>query len=121
MMRELRLLGLFVVVSALGCFSQSLNDPLSQGTTPQGTPVDCSDPSMANLPQCTVGQGQTSNQGQGGDNSSPTRIPTLANPVGSNPDQYTPSPPPPNPSQLARPQITRPETEFEQMVADSVG
>ena len=120
MMRELRLLGLFVVVSALGCFSQSSTDQSLQGTTPPSTFVDCSDPTMANDPQCSSGQGQTS---QGGGNSTvPTRIPTLTPPAGVNTDQYAPSAPPLNPSQVARPQTPpRPETEFEQMVADSVG
>src|SRR5246127_1156989 len=120
MMRELCLFGLFVVVSALGCFSQSSTDQSSQGTTSPSILVDCSDPTMANSAQCGGAQGQTSNQNQGGDNSA-TRIPTLTNP-GGNTEQYTPSTPPPNPSQIARPLMpTRPETEFEQMVADSVG
>src|SRR5246127_587026 len=120
MMRELCLFGLFVVVSALGCFSQSSTDQSSQGTTSPSILVDCSDPTMANSAQCGGAQGQTSNQNQGGDNSA-TRIPTLTNPGGTT-EQYTPSTPPPNPSQIARPLMpTRPETEFEQMVADSVG
>ena len=50
------------------------------------------------------------------------RTPTLNTPYGFTPDQYTPTRPPLNPSQIWRPQMpTRPETEFEQMVADSVG
>ncbi len=50
------------------------------------------------------------------------RTPTLINAGGFNTDQYTPSKPPLNPSQIWQPQgPTRPETEFEQMVADSVG
>jgi protein involved in polysaccharide export with SLBB domain len=123
MMKELCLLGLFVVISTGGCFSQSLNDPLLQGRTSPGTTVDCSDPSMASNAQCSSAQAQRSNETQGGDNSSSsTRIPTLANPGGFNTDSYTPSTPPLNPSQIAHPQIpTRPENEFEQMVADSVG
>jgi protein involved in polysaccharide export with SLBB domain len=48
--------------------------------------------------------------------------PVLTSPGGLNQDQFTPSAPPPNPSQTAHPQVPiRPETEFEQMVADSVG
>jgi protein involved in polysaccharide export with SLBB domain len=120
MMRELRLFGLFVVVSALGCFSQSSTDQSSQGTTSPSILVDCSDPAMANSAQCGAAQAQTSNQNQAGDNSA-TRIPILTNPGGTT-EQYTPSTPPPNPSQIAHPLMpTRPETEFEQMVADSVG
>jgi polysaccharide export outer membrane protein len=45
----------------------------------------------------------------------------LANPAGISPDQYNPATPPPNPSQLRQQASIRPETEFEQMVADSVG
>jgi protein involved in polysaccharide export with SLBB domain len=116
------LLALFIVFITAGCFSQSLNDPSLQGTTSQGTTVDCSDPSMANSAQCSAAQAQRSNT-QGGDNSpSYMRTPTLMNPGGFSTDQYTPSRPPLNPSQIWRPQVpTRPETEFQQMVADSVG
>src|ERR1700687_2203201 len=103
MMRELRLLGLFVVVSTLGCFSQSSSDPLSQVPGSQVTTVYCSDPAMANDPQCSSRQGQTSTGG--GNSSAPTRIPTLTPPAGVNTEQYTPSAPPPNPSQIARPQM----------------
>ncbi|MGA9391191.1 MAG: SLBB domain-containing protein [Candidatus Sulfotelmatobacter sp.] len=50
------------------------------------------------------------------------RTPTLMNSGGFSTDQYTPSRPPLNPSQIWHPLApTRPETEFEQMVADSVG
>ena len=56
------------------------------------------------------------------DNSPLVRTPTLTNPGGFSPDQYTPSKPPLNPSEIWQPQgAPRPETEFEQMVADSVG
>ncbi|MGA9508288.1 MAG: SLBB domain-containing protein [Candidatus Sulfotelmatobacter sp.] len=77
---------------------------------------------MANSAQCSGGQGQASNGNQGADNSSAVRTPTLTNPGGFSPDQYTPSKPPLNPSEIWQPQgPPRPETEFEQMVADSVG
>jgi protein involved in polysaccharide export with SLBB domain len=83
--------------------------------------VDCSDPAIAATAQCT--QSQKANSAQGSDSSSlPVRTPVLTNPAGSNSEQYTPSKPPLNPSQLPRTETpTRPETEFEQMVADSVG
>jgi protein involved in polysaccharide export with SLBB domain len=46
----------------------------------------------------------------------------LTTPYGFSPDQYTPNRNPLNPSQIWRPNLpTHPETEFEQMVADSVG
>jgi protein involved in polysaccharide export with SLBB domain len=114
---------LFVIFFLMGVsFSQSLNDPLLQGTTSQGTTVDCSDPSMANSAQCSAAQGQRSGGTPGSDNSSPMRTPVLTNPGGFSSDQYTPSRPPLNPSQIWRPQgPIQPQTEFEQMVADSVG
>jgi len=75
---------------------------------------------MAASAQCSA---QRANSAQGRDNSSlPVRTPVLTNPSGSSSDQYTPSKPPLNPSQLPRTETAvRPETEFEQMVADSVG
>src|SRR5579863_6313458 len=117
------LIPLVVVFFLLPCFSQSLNDPLSQGTQSQSTALDCSDPTMASSPQCIAAQAQRSNGVQTGDNSSsPIRTPVLTNPLGFSADQYTPTKPPLNPSQMWHPQApTRPETEFEQMVADSVG
>jgi protein involved in polysaccharide export with SLBB domain len=122
-MRNSLLCTLFVVLSIGGCFSQSLNDPLSQGLPSQSTAVDCSDPTMAATQQCSAAQAQRGNNTQGRDNSSlPVRTPVLTNPIGPNSDQYAPSRPPLNPSQI--PQLEtppRPETEFEQMVADSVG
>ena len=122
-MQKSLLLTLFVTLTVAGCFSQSLNDPLAQGTNSQGATADCSDPSMANSAQCSSAQGQRSS-GVPADESSPSymRTPTLINAGGFNTDQYTPSKPPLNPSQIWQPQgPTRPETEFEQMVADSVG
>jgi protein involved in polysaccharide export with SLBB domain len=122
-MRKSLLFTFFVVFTSGMCCSQTLNDPLSQGIPSQSTTVDCSDPSMVGTPQCSAAQAQRSNNTQGRDNSSlPVRTPVLTNPAGLNSDQYYPSRPPLNPSQVARPETPpRPETEFEQMVADSVG
>jgi protein involved in polysaccharide export with SLBB domain len=122
-MQKLQLFALFVLVSVGTCFSQSLGDPLSQGATSQGSTVDCSDPTMAASPLCSRAQTQGSSNGQGRDLSSTSvRTPVLTNPGGLNGDQFTPSKPPLNPSQMPHSQVsTRPETEFEQMVADSVG
>ncbi|MGA8274475.1 MAG: SLBB domain-containing protein [Candidatus Sulfotelmatobacter sp.] len=126
-MQKSLLIALFTTFSFGVCLSQSLDDPLlqgttSQGTASQGTTVDCSDPSMANSPVCSsAAQGQRYNI-QGGNSSSPMRTPVLTSPYGFSPDQYTPTRPPLNPSQIwHRPVPPRPETEFEQMVADSVG
>jgi len=122
-MQKLRLLALFTVISVGACFSQSLNDPLSQGTSSQGSTVDCSDPTMAASPLCSRAQAQGSSNVQGRDASSTSvRTPVLTSPGGANGDQFAPGKPPLNPSQMPHSQgPTRPETEFEQMVADSVG
>jgi protein involved in polysaccharide export with SLBB domain len=122
-MRKLLRFTLLVAFSSGVCVSQSLGDPLSQGIPSQSTAVDCSDPSMAATAQCSDAQAQKANGAQGRDNSSvPVHTPVLTNPAGLNSDQYIPSKPPLNPSQLPHAETPpRPETEFEQMVADSLG
>jgi protein involved in polysaccharide export with SLBB domain len=127
------LVALFLLVSIGVCHSQYTSDPLSQsqGTSQGGSQggsqgaIDCSDPSMAGAAACSGAQGRggSGNGGQLGDySSSGVRTPSLNTPNGFSPDQYTPFRPPLNPSQIWRPQMpTKPETEFEQMVADSVG
>ena len=120
-MQKSRFLGLFIVFSVGVCFSQSLDDPRSQGTTTQGV-ADCSDPSQAGSAACSAAQAQRSGSSQGRDYSSPSLLnPVLRTPA-FNTDQYFVSPAPLNPSELPHPKTPiRPETEFEQMVADSVG
>ena len=122
-MQKAQLLVLFIVFTAGVCFPQSGSDPLSQGTSSQGASLDCSDPTIANTPLCSSALQQRSNSIQGSGGSSLTmRVPMLTTPYGFSPDQYTPTKTPLNPSQIwHRPVPTRPETEFEQMVADSVG
>lgn len=122
-MQKLPLLALLIVFAGGICFSQSLGDPLSQGTSSQGTTADCSDPTLANTPQCSAAEQQRSSASQGtGGSSLPTSTPVLTQPYGFSLDQYTPTRPPLNPSQIWRPQApSQPETEFEQMVADTVG
>lgn len=100
-------------------FAQTSNDPLSQGM-PSNT-TDCSDPSMAASSECQGIEDQGSIPSQNSDNSSPVRAPVLTNPAGGNTDHYVPSTPPPNPSDIRTPRLNRPRTEFEQMVADTVG
>jgi protein involved in polysaccharide export with SLBB domain len=119
-MRKLLRFALPVVFLGGVCLAQSLSDSLSQGTQSQSSAVDCSDPAMVASTSCNGTQRANS---EGRDNSSlPVRTPVLTNPAGSNSDQYAPSKPPLNPSQLSRTETPpRPETEFEQMVADSVG
>jgi len=118
----MRKLLLFLVVFWAGvCFSQSAGDVFSQGVTQQGG-VDCSNPAMSGSPQCTGAQRQGSRTGADVTNL-PLRTPILTSPDEWYPERYAPSAQPPqNPSQAARtPFVPKAETEFEQMVADSVG
>ena len=116
MMRELRLLALFQVLLVGMCFSQIPNPSPQTGTTPR-VELDCSDPSQAESPEC-LAQSQSLNLQQGQD--SPSAIPQLRAPYDTG--QTPPHTPPPNPSQnRQRKTIPWPETEFEQMVADTVG
>jgi protein involved in polysaccharide export with SLBB domain len=117
-MQKSRLLALFIVFSVGVCLSQSLNDSSSQGTA-----VDCSDPSQAGSAECSAAQAQTSGGTQGRNNPAPSeRVPQLKTPTNLNPRQTTPGTYPLNPSQVQQPKLPpRPETEFEQMVADSAG
>ncbi len=104
------------------CFSQT--DILSQGTPSQTNLPDCSDPSMAGTPQCVAAQTQAGGATQGREASSalPTRTPVLTTAGGVDQDRFAPLVSPKNPSELAQPgQPAHPETEFEQMVADTVG
>jgi protein involved in polysaccharide export with SLBB domain len=118
MMRELRLLGIFFVITVGGCFSQIPNESSPQSSTSPSI-TDCTDPSQAESPECAA-QTQTSGGTQGrGNIPSAVTIPQLRTPLETN---QTPAPVPPNPSQVQRPKSTVwPETEFEQMVADSAG
>lgn len=114
---------LFALLFVEAAFSQVFNDPLSQGTgSQQNTTVDCSDPTMANSAQCSGAQSQRSNGIPIRDSSSSPRTPNLSTPGAYSQDQFAPSVPPLNPSQLRRKEgPPKVETEFEQMVADSVG
>jgi protein involved in polysaccharide export with SLBB domain len=81
--------------------------------------VDCSDPTQAGSSACSGGQSQRpSSQGR----DYPTeRTPQLRTPPGLNPGQNQRTNPL-NPSEIQQPKVPpRPETEFEQMVADSAG
>jgi protein involved in polysaccharide export with SLBB domain len=123
MMRELRLLGvLFVVCTFVTLsFSQSGNDSSAPGQTLYGG-VDCNDPFQASSPEC-VSQGQGSAASRSGSYpTAPESVPQLKSPPDTNQSQFPPGATPPNPSQIAgaKHQVV-PETEFEQMVADSAG
>ena len=79
MRKSLPLICCFLWFSIGICFSQSISDPLSQGTILKA-PRIVPDPAMANSAQCNGGQGQAGSGNQGGDNSSSAvRTPTLTN------------------------------------------
>lgn len=123
MMHKSRLIALFIVFSAAACFSQSLSDFSSQGVPSQGTAADCSDPSQAGSVACRVAQAQRSGGSQGQNYPGPLMQPPELKSSGSFLiDQTTFGPPAVNPSQIAQPNTPfQPETEFQQMVADSAG
>ncbi len=123
MMLKTRLLALFIFFSVAACLSQSLGDLSSQGIPSQGRVADCSDPSQAGSVACSAVQAQRSGGGQGQNYPSPLLLPPeLKSSGGYLTDQNILGPPPLNPSQIAPPKIPfRPETEFQQMVADSAG
>jgi protein involved in polysaccharide export with SLBB domain len=96
-----------------------MGDTSSQDTQSQGQSVDCSDPTQAGSSACSGGQSQRpSSQGR----DYPTeRTPQLRTPPGLNTGQNQRTNPL-NPSEIQQPKVPpRPETEFEQMVADSAG
>lgn len=115
---RLTILIIFLLISIDACFSQSIDEPLSGNTPSDG--IDCSDPSMAGSPQCADAQSPAPSSSQSSESAAPVRSPVLTN--SGNNDQYVPSVPPSNPSQTPNMHAAiRPRTEFEQMVADSVG
>lgn len=90
--------------------------------------VDCSDPLMATDPECTALLLQGSGTGQRGQGlpmgmGTVDQVPQLRNPLGAYDGQYPGRTIVPlNPSQLRKPKTpTWPETEFQQMAADSAG
>lgn len=123
MMRRCGFLGIVVLLLALPCFSQSATSPTDQSGVSPNMTVDCSDPLQASSPECST-QLQNAAGAQRGQNSTPPdRVPELRNPFGTYDGQYPPRTTTPlNPSQVRGPKTPAwPETEFEQMAADSAG
>ena len=109
---------LFLVVSVACGYSQSF-DPLSQPASSQGS-VDCSDPTQAGSAECAGSQGSGSRAPEY--SPAPVLVPELKSPASFNPDLNASRTPPANPSQAPRVNNQPwPETEFEQMVADTAG
>lgn len=119
MMRELRLCLMFIGIFAAGCFSQTLPGASLENQTSQTGTVDCTDPTLAATAACTTGQGQVQRNPTGqGYSPNVDRVPQLTTPPEQLPYRNIPL----NPSQRRRVKTTPwPETEFEQMVADSAG
>jgi len=124
-MQKLPVLALCFISFSAFCFSQSYeglpssqSSPNSQNPQSPGITVDCSDPLQADSVECSGGQSQRLNM-QGGSYPS----------VGTPQLRTTPgidtglTPRPLNPSEIQRRKQLSPwpQTEFEQMVADSVG
>lgn len=120
-MRKLAWFGIFFLLSAALCFSQAANSEAPQSSTP-GIGVDCSDPMQATSTQCSQ-QIQDATGAQRGQNlPSSGQIPQLRNPFGTYEGQYPPRTGVINPSQIRRASSpTWPQTEFQQMAADSAG
>src|SRR6266850_3040746 len=117
-MRKSQLFAALMFLFVGVCRSQSTSDSLLEKAA-----ADCSDPSRAASPECSAAQAQRSGGAQGRDYSSPAvPPPVLRTSPDFSADQHIQSPPSLNPSQLPqRNTVLRPETEFQQMVADSVG
>jgi protein involved in polysaccharide export with SLBB domain len=130
MMPKIRRLALFVFFLGVGAsFSQTLNESSSQSGLSPNIAADCTDPMQAASPECAAAQGQIPAGAQGGQYLPSLGVPQLRSPYGWSQDQYQyeyqymyPPRTPLNPSQVRRPQTRpSPETEFEQMAADSAG
>src|ERR1700722_11885714 len=114
-MKELSLFALFIVLSTGVCLSQNPDN-----SWPQGAAVDCSDPAQEQSAECGA-QAQRPGRGQRDYPSTSERTPQLKTPEGSNTGANTPRTPL-NPSQIPQRKTPPwPETEFQQMVADSAG
>ncbi len=127
-MQKLHVLLLSVVFCFGTAYAQSAGDIFNQGNQSvpyqgQGAAVNCADPTMAGTAQCASAQAQgTAGAPIETGTGSSIRTPVLTSPYYTNQDLFMPALPPRNPSQMLHAQVpTRPETEFEQMVADSVG
>lgn len=122
MMKQFRLLLLVVVVCGEVCFSQSVEESRPSAASPNGG-VDCTDPLQASSPECLNMQRQfPSASGGAGYSNAGQVIPQLKAAPEANQGETPPAATGPNPTELSQSKRQRfPETEFEQMVADSAG
>ncbi len=122
-MPKLHLLALSILVCVGAGFAQTTDDSSPQRGTSGNTTVDCRDPFQASSPECISLQNQAGSGSRGGGNTpSIESIPQLRSPIDVNASQYPAGVNSPNPSQAGTQRTaTLPQTEFEQMVADSAG
>jgi protein involved in polysaccharide export with SLBB domain len=122
MMREFRFFGYFVLILAVPSFSQSDNTSGQSGVAPNMA-AECADPLQASSPECLALQNQTPGASRPSSSlPSGEGVPQLRSPYDTNQYQYPQGVNPPNPSQTAKLKSPSfPETEFQQMVADSAG
>lgn len=121
-MRKISLLTFFVLVCVGGSPAQTVPGSSGQAGTSANIGIDCTDPFQATSPECMGLQNQTGTAARGGTYSpSNETVPQLRSPIDVNASQYPAGVTPPNPSELAKTKGVFPETEFEQMVADSAG
>lgn len=126
MMLRIQWLAFLIIFLPLGAVSQSLGGASPQSSGATGITVDCSDPFQANSPECSSllmqGAGGTG-AGQGSQYGAPVeQLPQLRNPFGPTESENPPRPPVVNPSQVGKPTTPAwPQTEFQQMAADSAG
>src|SRR5579863_3147834 len=125
-MQKLTMFAVYILFCAGVCFAQfgdTSSSPSSQSTQSQGISIDCSDPSQAGSAECSGVQSQQSQRSNVGGGAYPSQgTPQLRTLPGFD-TGLTPRITPLNPSEIQqrRRLLLRPETEFEQMVADSVG
>lgn len=123
MKQKIGWLALSIVYTVSVCYSQSSTDVLPQGATSPNVSVDCTDPLLAANPECAATQMQNATATPRGQYApSAGQVPQLRNPFGSIEGQLPPRTAPINPSQIRGASApTWPQTEFEQMAADSAG
>ena len=120
MMRKLGCFGIFFFLSAALSVSQATNGE-PQNSNP-AISLDCSDPLQAGNPECSQGIQNAAGTQHGQSVPSGSQVPQLRNPFGSYEGLYPPRTSLLNPSLIRRPTTpTWPQTEFEQMAADSAG
>lgn len=122
MMRRIHLLALSILVCVGAGLAQTTGGSFGQGGNSGNVSVDCTDPLQASSPDCMGMQNQGGSGSRSGSGPSIQSIPQLTSPPDANAGQYPPGVNPPNPSELPQTKASSfPQTEFEQMVADSAG